>query len=54
MFYRGVTPERRLYMGKEFTVDTEYPGYVFLGSAQGLFDTQDGRRLPCFNMFVFL
>lgn len=40
-------------MGEQFTVDTGYQGYVFLGSAQGLFETQDGRRLPYFNMFVF-
>ncbi len=40
-------------MGEQFTVDTEYQGYVFLGSAQGLFDARDGRKLPYFNMFVF-
>jgi len=39
-------------MGKEFKVDTEYRGYVFLGSAQGMFEARDGRRVPYFNMFV--
>ncbi len=39
-------------MSKGFTVDTEYQGYVFLGSAQGRFETSDGRKVPYFNMFV--
>ena len=32
-------PERRLYMGKEMIVDTEYAGYVFVGWAAGRFKT---------------
>ncbi len=40
-------------MSEGFQVDTEYQGYVFLGSAQGMFETRDGRRVPYFNMFVF-
>jgi len=40
-------------MSKGFQVDTEYRGYVFLGSAQGTFEAKDGRRVPYFNMFVF-
>ncbi len=40
-------------MSKEFKVDTEYQGYVFLGSAQGMFETRDRQRVPYFNMFVF-
>ncbi len=35
-----------------FKVDLEYQGYVFLGGQQGMFETQQGRRLPYFNMFV--
>lgn len=38
---------------KEFTVDTEYQGYVFLGWASGMFESNTGRRLPYHNMFVF-
>ncbi len=37
----------------KFTVDLEYQGYVFLGAAQGMFETRDNRKLPYFNMFVF-
>lgn len=37
---------------KEFTVNTEYQGYVFLGWASGMFETNTGRRLPYYNMFV--
>ena len=37
---------------KEFTVSTSYPGYVFLGWAQGLFETKDSKKMPYYNMFV--
>ncbi len=41
-------------MSKGFTVDTEYQGYVFLGCAQGQFETRDrGEKRPYFNMYVF-
>jgi len=33
-------------MSKGFQVDTKYQGYVFLGSAQGMFETRDGQRVP--------
>lgn len=36
----------------EFKVDTSYRGYVFLGWAQGIFETDRGRRMPYYNMFV--
>lgn len=38
---------------KEFTVDTEYQGYVFLGWASGTFEPKGGRKIPYYNMFVF-
>lgn len=39
-------------MGKEFTVSTEYEGYVFLGWASGMFETEQGEKRPYFNMYV--
>ena len=39
-------------MGEEFTVNTGYPGYVFVGWAEGQFKTEDGRMMPYANMFV--
>ena len=39
-------------MGEEFTVNTGYPGSVFVGWAEGQFKTEDGRMMPCANMFV--
>lgn len=38
---------------KEFTVDMEYQGYVFLGCASGTFEPEKGRKVPYHNMFVF-
>ena len=38
---------------KEKKLDFEYQGYVFLGWASGMFETDNGRRLPYHNMFVF-
>ena len=35
-----------------FKVDMEYQGYVFVGGAQGTFETQDKRRMPFANIFV--
>lgn len=37
---------------KEFIVSTEYPGYVFLGWAMGKFETDQGRKMPYYNMYV--
>ena len=37
---------------KQFKVDTEYQGYVFLGWAAGRFETQQGDKRQYFNMFV--
>ena len=37
---------------KKFTVDMDYPGYVFLGWAAGQFEKQDGTKQPYYNMFV--
>ena len=39
-------------MGEEFTVNTGYQGYVFVGWAEGQFKTEDGRMMPYANMFV--
>jgi len=40
-------------MSKGFQVDTEYQGYVFLGSAQGRFEPRNGgEKRPYFNMYV--
>lgn len=39
-------------MSKSFKVDTEYQGYVFLGCAQGRFETENGQKREYFNMFV--
>lgn len=39
-------------MGEEFLVQTSYPGYVFVGWAEGQFKTEDGRMMPYANMFV--
>ncbi len=39
-------------MGEEFLVSTSYPGYVFVGWAEGQFQTEDGRKMPYANMFV--
>lgn len=43
-------------MGKEFTVTSEYEGYVFVGWAAGRFDAdlQDGstEKKDYFNMYV--
>ena len=39
-------------MGEEFIVDTSYQGYVFLGSAQGMFEAQFGQKRPYYNMYV--
>lgn len=40
-------------MGNKFTVDASYEGYVFLGCAQGMFETQFGQRRSYYNMYVF-
>lgn len=37
---------------KNFTVNTDYQGYVFLGWASGRFETDSGRMMPYYNMFV--
>ena len=38
---------------KEMKIDLEYQGYVFLGWASGMFEANNGWRLPYHNMFVF-
>jgi len=53
IFLQGQAPRKELYMSKGFQVDTKYQGYVFLDSAQGMFETKDGQRVPYLNMFVF-
>ena len=40
-------------MSDQFTVDIQYPGYVFLGWAAGQFEARDGKKQPYYNMFVF-
>ena len=39
-------------MGKEFTVSTDYEGYVFLGWASGTFETEKGVKMPYHNIYV--
>ena len=39
-------------MGKEFTVSADYEGYVFLGWASGMFETDKGEKMPYHNMYV--
>lgn len=39
-------------MGKEFIVDSEYQGYVFVGCAQGRFEAENGEMKPYYNMYV--
>lgn len=39
-------------MSKEFIVDGQYRGYVFVGSAQGNFLTEQGERRAYYNMYV--
>jgi hypothetical protein len=39
-------------MGTEFIVSSEYQGYVFVGHAQGNFETNEGMKRPYFNMYV--
>ena len=43
-------------MSKEFNVSLEYPGYVFVGCAQGIMDKDnpDGsiEKIPYFHMFA--
>jgi len=42
-------------MSKEFNVSLEYPGYVFVGCAQGSFDkeTPNGiEKIPYYQMFT--
>ena len=36
----------------EFTVDMEYPGYVFVGWAKGRFKRDDGEMQVYCNMYV--
>ncbi len=38
---------------KKLQLDTTYQGYVFLGWASGMFETDKGGKLPYHNMFVF-
>ena len=39
-------------MGKEFIVDSEYQGYVFVGWAAGMFQAENGEQRPYANMYV--
>lgn len=36
----------------EFIVDVDYQGYVYVGCAQGNFETERGEKQPYFNMYV--
>ena len=36
----------------EFIVDADYQGYVYVGHAQGIFETDRGERRPYFNIYV--
>lgn len=39
-------------MGKEIIIDSGYEGYVFLGWAEGRFETEQGEKRPYYNMYV--
>lgn len=39
-------------MSKDFTVSGDYQGYVFLGWAEGNFETDNGDKRPYYNMYV--
>lgn len=40
-------------MGEDFVVDTGYPGYVFVGYAEGQFQPENGGdKRPYYNMYV--
>lgn len=39
-------------MGKEFMVQPDYQGYVFVGWAAGNFETDRGDKQAYFNMYV--
>ena len=40
-------------MGKEFTVNSDYQGYIFVGHAEGKFDgNRNGEKLPFYSMYV--
>lgn len=37
---------------QEIRIDPFYPGYVFLGWASGMFETDNGRKRSYYNMYV--
>ena len=37
---------------KDFSVSIGYPGYTFVGWAEGMFDANDGSKRPFYNMYV--
>lgn len=39
-------------MGEDFIVSSDYSGTVFLGWAQGTFESDRRQRIPYYNMFV--
>lgn len=39
-------------MGNDFIVSSDYSGTVFLGWAQGTFDSDNRQHIPYYNMFV--
>mgnify|MGYP007104486118 FL=1 len=39
-------------MSTEFIVGNDYGGYVFVGWAQGNFETEKGDKRPYYNMYV--
>lgn len=39
-------------MGTQIIIDSGYEGYVFLGWAEGQFETQQGEKRPYCNMYV--
>ena len=51
-YYVGLQARKeRLYMS-EFIVDGKYQGYVYVGHAQGNFETKDGEKKPYYNIYV--
>lgn len=37
---------------EDFIVSLSYPGYVYVGHAEGLFENEKGQKNPYYQMFV--
>ena len=39
-------------MGNDFIIEAGYEGYVFVGWASGMFETDKGEKMPYHNIYV--